>query len=139
MMRLTKLLPWLLLLAAGTAKAEMACGDLLAGLGKKPDFLVYQGCKPEMGLQDQPLVARYKVTGRNAQKAERYLQRSYGLPELKRYCCIWDSTLHSWRDRRTGVAYMLVMASGETLVRTRAGWPKIDFFEVSVKAYAHDP
>ena len=138
-MQLAKFLPLLLLLAAGTAKAELACGDLLARLGQKPAFLVYQGCKPEMGLQDQPLVARYTVTGRNAQEAERHLRRRYGLPELKRYCCVWDSTPHSWRDRRTGVAYMLVMASGETLVRTRAGWPQIDFFEVSVKAYAHDP
>ena len=31
-MRLARLLPWLLLLAAGTAKADLACGDLLAGL-----------------------------------------------------------------------------------------------------------
>ncbi len=138
-MRRAKLLPWLLLLAAGTAKAEPACGDLLARLGQKPDYLVYQGCKQEVGLQDQPHVARYKVSGRNAQKAERYLQRHYGLPELKRYCCAWDSTLHSWRDRRTGYAYMLVMASGETLVRTRADWGQIDFFEVSLKQYVHDP
>ena len=138
-MRLARLLPLLLLLAAGAAKAELACGDLLAGLGKKPAYLVFQGCQAEMGLQDQPLVARYRVDGRHALQAERHLQRHYGVPELKRYCCMWDSTPHSWRDRRTGVAYMLVMASGETLVRTRADWPQIDFFEVSVKAYAHDP
>lgn len=138
-MRLAKFLPWLLLLAAGMAKAELACGDLLAGLGQKPDYLEYQGCEREVGLQDRPLVARYRVAGRHAHKAERYLQRLYGLPELKRYCCAWDSTLHSWRDRRTGVAYMLVMASGETLVRRRADWPQIAFFEVSLKAYAHDP
>ena len=138
-MPLRKLLPMLLLLAAGTVKAELRCGDLLAKLKDKPDYLVYQGCTQEMALQDQPFVARYRVEGKQARQAEAYLHRNYGLPELKRYCCMWDSTLQSWRDRRTGVAYMLVMASGETLVRTRADWPQIDFFEVSVKAYAHDP
>jgi hypothetical protein len=141
MMQPRKLLPVLLLLAAGTARAEvtLACGDLLANLKQKPAYLVYQGCTQEMARQDQPFVARYKVTGRNAQKAERYLHRNYGLPELKRYCCMWDSTQHFWRDRRTGIGHVLVMASGETLVRTREAWPKIDHFEVSVSAYAQDP
>ena len=138
-MRLHKFLPLLWLLAAGTAKAELACGDLLAKLKHTPGYLVYEGCKQEMALQDQPFVARYRVEGKRARQAEAYLRRSYGLPELKRYCCAWDSTPHFWRDRRTGIGYMLVMASGETQVRTRVAWPQIDHFELKVSAYAQDP
>lgn len=139
MMQLHKLLPLLLLLAAGTAKAELACGDLLANLKQKPAYLVYQGCTQEMQRQDQPFVARYRVAGKQARQAEQYLHRNYGLPRLQRYCCAWDSTPHSWRDHRTGIGHVLAMASGETLVRTREAWPKIDHFEVSVSAYAQDP
>ena len=139
MIQLRKLLPLLLLLAAGTVKAELACGDLLAKLKDKPDYLAYQGCKQEMALQDQPFVARYRVEGKQARQAEAYLRRTYGLPELKRYCCIWDSTPHFWRDRRSGIGYLLVMASGETQVRTRQAWPQIEHFELKVSAYAQDP
>ena len=139
MIQLHKLLPLLLLLAAGAVKAELACGDLLAALKQKPAYLVYQGCKQEMDLQDQPYVARYRIEGRHAQQAEQYLRRNYALPPLKRYCCMWDSSPHFWRDRRTGIGYVLVMASGETLVRTRKAWPKIDDFELKVSAYASDP
>ncbi len=138
-MPLRKLLPLLLLLAAGTVKAELACGDLLAKLKDKPDYLAYQGCKQEMALQDQPFVARYRVEGKQARQAEAYLRRTYGLPELKRYCCMWDSTPHFWRDRRSGIGYLLVMASGETQVRTRVAWPQIEHFELEVSAYAQDP
>lgn len=131
----------LLLLAAGSAKAEisLACGDLLAKLKQKPAYLVYQDCKQEMDLQDQPFVARYRIDGRHARQAEQYMLRDYGMPRLKRYCCMWDSSPHFWRDRRTGIGYVMVMASGETQVRTREAWPKIDDFELKVSAYAHDP
>ncbi len=139
MMRRLKFLALLSWLAAGAAQAELACGDLLTRLKHKPDYLVYQGCQQEMNLQDQPLVARYRVDGSHALQAERYLHSSYGLPELKRYCCAWDSSPHFWRDRRTGIGYMLVMASGETPVRTRKAWAQIEHFELNVSAYAHDP
>ncbi|MNT69202.1 hypothetical protein D3C72_2075070 [compost metagenome] len=79
------------------------------------------------------------MDGKHAQQAEAYLRRAYGLPRLKRYCCAWDSTPHSWRDRRTGYGYVLLMGSGETLVRTRDAWPRIDRFVVQVDGYAQDP
>ena len=139
-MRITKLLPWLLLLGAGGVQAaDLACGDFLSQLGKKPAYLVYQGCQQNRERQDQPFEARYQVDGRHARQAEAYLRRAYGLPRLKRYCCAWDSTLHSWRDRRTGIGYLLGMATGETLVRTRDAWSQIERFIVQVDAYAQDP
>ena len=134
------LLPWLLLLGTGTAQAgALACGDFLAQLGHKPTYLVYQGCQQNMARQAQPFEARYQVDGGHARQAEAYLRRVYGLPRLKRYCCVWDSTPHSWRERRTGIAYVMGMATGETPVRTRAAWPDIDRFVVNVDAYAQDP
>lgn len=138
-MRGWKLLVLLAWLMAGPAKAELACGDFLAALKPKPDYLIYKGCQQQMDRQDQPYVARYRVDGSHALQAERYLRHNYGLPRLQRYCCMWDSTPHFWRDRRTGIGHVLVMASGETLVRTRAAWPTVEHFEVSVSAYAHDP
>lgn len=139
-MRRVKLLAWLFLLAAGgTQAAELACGDFLAQLGRKPAYLVYQGCQQNRERQDQPFEARYEVDGKHARQAETYLRRTYGLPRLKRYCCMWDSAPHSWRDRSTGYGYVLVMATGETLARTRDAWPQIDRFVVQVDGYAQDP
>lgn len=138
-MRPHSYLPWLLLLATTGAKAELACGDFLAQLGKKPAYLVYQGCKQDRNRQSEPYTARYWVHGRHAYQAEAYLRRNYGLPQLKHYCCIWDSTPHFWRDRRTGIGYMLSMATGEELGKKRADWPTIDTFYVNVDAYAEDP
>ena len=141
-MRINKLLPWLFLLGAGGAQAaatELACSDFLSQLGKKPAYLVYQGCQRNMERQDQPFEARYHVDGKHAGQAEAYMRRTYGLPRLKRYCCAWDSSRHSWRDRRTGYGYAMVMATGETLVRSRADWPRIARFVVQVDGYAQDP
>ena len=139
-MPLAKLLPWLCLLAAGGAQAaELTCGDFLSRQGQKPAYIVYQGCQQNMARQDQPFEARYEVDGRHAQQAEAYLRRAYGLPRLKRYCCMWDSTRHSWRDRRTGYSYVMFMATEETPVRTRAAWPRIARFVVQVDGYAQDP
>ena len=139
-MPLAKLLPWLCLLAAGGAQAtELTCGDFLSRQGQKPAYIVYQGCQQNMARQDQPFEARYEIDGRHAQQAEAYLRRAYGLPRLKRYCCMWDSTRHSWRDRRTGYSYVMFMATEETPVRTRAAWPQIERFVVQVDGYAQDP
>ena len=139
-MRPARWLPWLFLLRAGGAQAApLACGDFLSRLGQKPPYLVYEGCQQNWERQDQPFEARYAVDGKHARQAEAYLRRAYGLPRLQRYCCMWDSTRHSWRDRRTGYAYAMFMATGETLVRTRADWPRIERFVIQVDAYAHDP
>ncbi|PHV16449.1 DUF4952 domain-containing protein [Janthinobacterium sp. BJB1] len=139
-MHATKLLPWLLLLGAGGAQgAPLACGDFLSRQGQKPAYIVYQGCRQNRERQDQPFEARYQVDGKHARQAEAYLRRTYGLPRLQRYCCVWDSTPHSWRDRRTGYGYVLGMATGETPVRTRDAWPQIGRFFVQVDGYAQDP
>lgn len=130
----------LLLLATGAAHgAGLACGDLLSSLAVKPAYIVYQGCQQNMDRQDQPFRASYHVEGRHARQAEAYLRRVYGLPKLQRYCCMWDSTPHSWRDRRSGYNYVMFMATAETLVRTRAAWPRIERFVIQVDGYAQDP
>nr|WP_255206330.1 DUF4952 domain-containing protein [Janthinobacterium sp. BJB401] len=61
----TKLLPWLYLLGA-----ELACGDFLSRLGKKPAYLVYQGCQQNR--------ERHEVGGKHAQQTEAYLRRCPG-------------------------------------------------------------
>lgn len=131
----------ILLAAAGQAQppAQLRCGDFLSELGKKPAYLLYKGCQQQPDRQDQPFSARYEVAGQHAQQAEAYLHRTYGMPLLKRYCCAWDSSLHSWRHKRTGIQYVLSMATEETLVRERTGWPAITRFYLNVDAYAHDP
>ena len=139
-MRITKLLPWLFLPGAGGAHgAELACGDFLSRLGQKPAYIVYLGCQQNRERQDQPFEARYEVAGKHARQAEAYLRQTYGLPRLQRYCCVWDSTPRSWRDRRTGYSYIFGMATGETPVRTRDAWPQIERFVVQVDGYAQDP
>lgn len=139
-MRPGKWLPWLLLLGAGGAQAgALTCGDFLSRLGRKPPYIVYQGCQQDMERQDQPFKASYHVDGRHARQAEAYLRRAYGLPKLQRYCCMWDSSQHSWRDRRSGYSYVMFMATAETPVRTRAAWPRIDRFVIQVDGYAQDP
>lgn len=137
--RVIRLLPVLLLIVVGCVKAETGCDDFLARLGNKPTFIEYQGCTQSIDRQGQPFSASYQVSGANASKAEKYLAQQFGLPPIKRVCCIWESTAHFYRDKQTHIGYFIGMASEETLINQRASWPTIDFFYISVDAYAEDP
>ncbi|MDN2709262.1 DUF4952 domain-containing protein [Janthinobacterium sp. SUN118] len=125
--------------AGGAQDAAPACGDVLAWPGRKPAHLVCQGCQQNRQRQDQPFEVRCQVEDQHALQADAYLRRAHGLPKLQRYCCMWDSTPHSWRDRRTGYGYVLLMATGETPVRTRAAWPRIGHVVVRADGYAQGP
>lgn len=133
------LLAALLMVFAGSARAELACDDFLAKLGHKPGFVEFQGCERSVDRQGQPFSASYQVSGANASKAEQYLKQQFGQPALKRVCCIWESTAHFYRDKQTDIGYFIGMGSGETLVHDRKSWPAIDYFYISVDAYAEDP
>lgn len=129
----------LLLISAGGAKAQPHCGDFLAQLSNKPEFVVLLECTQHNDIQGKPFVARYRVKGSDAHEAERYMRQAFGLPALRFMCCGWDSTLHFYRDEQTRRPYMIGMGSEETLVNTRDGWPVIAFFYISVSLFTEDP
>ncbi|WP_213936797.1 DUF4952 domain-containing protein [Pseudomonas sp. dw_612] len=136
---LLRLLAALLMIFASAAKAELACDDFLAKFGNKPAFIEFQGCEQSVDRQGQPFSASYQVSGANAAKAEKHLKQQFGLPALKRVCCIWESTAHFYRDKQTDIGYFIGMGSEETLVHDRKSWPSITHFYISVDAYAEDP
>ncbi|MGP0175214.1 DUF4952 domain-containing protein [Pseudomonas sp. NCHU5208] len=124
---------------AGCAKAELRCGDFLAQLSDKPDFVEFQGCTQDVDAQGKPFVARYRVKGSDAREAEQYMSRSFGLPTLQFICCGWDSTPYFYRDKATGQGYMLGMGSEETPINKRDAWPEIKYFYINVSLATEDP
>ena len=133
------LLPLIFLLSSCSSVAEPVCTDFLEHLSEKPNFIEYLGCKQEVDKQGAPLTATYRVLGSNAAEAERYLQSSFGMKDLKRYCCYWDSAPHFFRDESSDIGYFISMASEETTTREREHWRKIEFFYINVSAYSEDP
>ncbi|MBV4474045.1 DUF4952 domain-containing protein [Pseudomonas sp. B2M1-30] len=121
------------------ARAEFVCEDFLAKIGAKPEFVKFVQCSQDTERQGKPLVALYHVPGPDAANAEHYLNQRFGLPPLKRYCCIWESSSFFYRDRKTGVGYELAMASEETLVHERESWPAIGSFYINVLVYTEEP
>nr|WP_298145276.1 DUF4952 domain-containing protein [uncultured Pseudomonas sp.] len=133
------LLPLVLMLSSCSSLAEPVCTDFLASISEKPAFVEYLGCKQEVDKQGAPLTATYRVLGSSAIDAERYLQTTFGMEDLKRYCCSWDSTPHFFRDKSSGVGYLVGMASEETTIRTRELWREIEYFYINMSAYSEDP
>ncbi|WZB75365.1 DUF4952 domain-containing protein [Achromobacter insuavis] len=135
----TLLLPAVLLLPSAAALAQAAptpgCEDFLAALGDKPESIEYQGCRQELHGQGKPLVARYRLDGAAAVEVERYLRQRFDLQPLHYRCCGWEAPPQSWRDPRTGRDYLIVFASEETLVSSRARWDRIDNFHIRVELY----
>lgn len=129
----------ILLVLAGCAKAELRCGNFLAQLSDKPDSVEFLGCAQDVDAQGKPFVARYRVTGLDAPEAERYMSHDFGLPTLKFICCGWDSTPYFYRDKSTGLGYMLGMGSEETPINKRDAWPEIKFFYINVSLATEDP
>ncbi|MBK5527360.1 DUF4952 domain-containing protein [Pseudomonas sp. TH08] len=123
---------------AGNAMAEQQCGDFLAKLSDKPGFVEFLECTQDNKQLGKPLNARYRVKGSDALKAERYMSRSFAMPELRHICCGWDSTFFSYRDKNTQRWYLLGMGSEETLINRRESWSEITFFYINVSVTTED-
>lgn len=117
---------------ASAATAGQGCGDLLDRLGKKPPRARFNGCAFFPDEQGKPLRATYEVAGRDAAAVEAQLVRTTGLNRLKRSCCAWDAAPAGFSDA-AGRSFLITMASGETTISTRAGWPEIGAFYVTVQ------
>lgn len=128
-----------LLLGSCASKEKPACNDFLAYLSNKPHFIEYLGYEHEVDRQGAPLRANYRVAGVNAAAAERYMQSTFGMKDLQRHCCVWDSTPHFFRDEASGIGYIMQMGTQETKIRAREFWGGVDFFFISVSAYSEDP
>lgn len=128
-----------LLVSAGCAHVELRCGDFLAQLSDKPDFVEFLGCAQDVDAQGKPFVARYRVKGSDARESEQYMSRDFGLPTLQFICCGWDSMPYFYRDKATGLGYMLGMGSEETPINKRDAWPEIKFFYINVSLATEDP
>ncbi|WP_447919240.1 DUF4952 domain-containing protein [Achromobacter aegrifaciens] len=136
----------LLMAASGTAQAQTqtqaaptpGCEDFLEVLGGKPDYVEYQGCRPEFRAQGKPLVARYRLDGVHAAQAQEYLRQRFGMGPLRFRCCGWEAPMQYWRDPRTGREYMIAFASEETLYSDRAQWSLIDSFHLRVELYTEE-
>ncbi|TEA58462.1 DUF4952 domain-containing protein [Pseudomonas sp. CH235] len=123
---------------AGCAKAEQHCEDFLAKISDKPEFVELLTCTQDNDIQGKPLIARYRVKGLDALKAERYMNQSFGLPQLQHMCCGWDSAPFFYRDKKTRVGYMLGMGSEETPIDKRDSWSEIKYFYINVSLFTED-
>ena len=119
---------------AEPAKPAPRCGDFLARAGWRPPHVIYLGCQYQLDRQGKPLRARYRVEGRHAAAAEAYLRVRVGLERLKRVCCYWGAAPRQVRGA-DGRDYTVEMASGETLILTRAAWRRIPAFEITVETF----
>ena len=129
----------MLCIFAGSAKAQPSCKDILAILSDKPEFVELLQCTQDNDAQGKPFVARYRVKGSDALKAEQYMSQSFGLPKLQYICCGWDSTFYFYRDQETNLGYTLGMGSEETPVNDRDLWAQIKFFYINVFLFTEDP
>lgn len=129
----------MLSVSAVCAKAEPHCEDFLAKLSDKPEFVELLECTQDIDLQGKPFVARYRVKGTDALKAEQYMNQAFGLPKLQYICCGWDSTPYFYRDNKTHLGYMLGMGSEETPVNKRDRWSEIKTFQINVSFSTEDP
>lgn len=121
----------------GTTTATAGCADFLGAMHHKPAHLDFVGCTYRPGQQGKPLHATYRVAGRYAAATEDFLVHAVGLPRLKRSCCQWDAPPHGFTDAR-GHAFTITMVSDDTSVATRAAWPRIKMFEVTVETLTED-
>lgn len=115
-----------------------SCGDLLAGLHKKPKQLEFVQCKPRPDRQGKPLEATYRVKGANAAEVERYLSVAFAMKRLTNACCVWESGERDFQEK-DGHTYYLSMSSGETLITKRAEWKKIPYFYVEFCRETEEP
>ncbi|QVQ28917.1 DUF4952 domain-containing protein [Achromobacter deleyi] len=120
--------------AQGVAPPGMPCQDFLQALGRKPDGVEYLGCERHDDLQARPMIARYRVAGAAAARAEADLGLAFGMPPLEFACCGWGTKPHWWRDERTGLQYGLGMGT-ETPSYPRADWGRIPGFDITVALY----
>ncbi|MFJ6092073.1 DUF4952 domain-containing protein [Pseudomonas chlororaphis] len=128
-----------LLMLACSAQAEPVCGDFLAQIGNKPAFIEFLECHAEPELQTKPLRATYRLAGRDAQAAERYLGEQFRMPPLRRSCCIWDAPPGFYRDPHSQLGYSVFMSSAETFVDRRESWAEIDYFYLTLDLDTEEP
>lgn len=118
-------------------KPKQGCVDFLAQMHKRPAHLDYIGCSYLPGRQGKPLSATYRVEGRYAAATEAYLIRFVGLNRLKRSCCQWDSPRHEFRNAQHR-EFSINMVSAQAPARTRAQWPTIPIFQVTVETFTEE-
>nr|WP_246888690.1 DUF4952 domain-containing protein [Pseudomonas chlororaphis] len=128
-----------LLILASSAQAAPVCGDFLAQIGNKPAYIEFLECHAEPELQTKPLRATYRLAGRDAQAAERYLGEQFRMPPLRRSCCVWDAPPGFYRDPRSHLGYSLFMGSAETFVDRREAWGDIDYFYLTIDLDTEEP
>ncbi|HBE58733.1 MAG TPA: DUF4952 domain-containing protein [Cyanobacteria bacterium UBA11149] len=148
MVLITAFIGGFVLIFIGCNLINPACEDFLAKLGNKPEELEFAGCKKYKKFSLEALEARYKVTGKDAPKVERFLQQKFQMSELRFLCCGWEPVRRientnspgygSFRDSR-GYEYEVSMFSQETLIDERQDWQNIPFLYVDVTLYLEQP
>jgi hypothetical protein len=117
---------------------DKSCGDLLNALHKRPAYIQFVDCTERTDLQDSPLEARYRVEGRHAAEAERYLVKEFKIQKMSRTCCVWESNKNFYREAQKR-GFWISMGTDETLVDKRAEWPKIESFDITVDLFREEP
>ena len=137
---------WLVpLVAFGATRAwqglgKPTCADFLKNAGIQHEALKFKSCEPAFEAQIPVLRARYEIPGEHAAAIETQLERRYGMAPLKFVCCIWEPTggrSGQWVER--GYDMDVGMGSEETVYNTRAEWPKIKTFFVTVNLLLEEP
>ena len=131
------LLSCLLLLLSATVNAS-DYRDILAEFGSVPSVLNFKSCEHEKTGQEH-FVARYQVSGENAEQVEVWLKKYFNMKPLYFICCGWEAVDKSnpernadgashYIDAKNNQFYRMTMGSEEVLITERAQWPKIPLF-----------
>lgn len=129
-----------LLLACKNTSAASECQDFLKVLNKLPATAQYIGCEVKLDYQGSPMIASYKVAGKNASTVEAYLHKQFSTKiKLQRNCCIWEMPEEiSYQDSTSASLYRIQMHSEETPVRARDEWFKVDNFYLTVTTFTEE-
>ncbi len=123
---------------------SVKCGDLFMKYGEKPKELEFTMCKEGEG--QLILEAKYRVSGKEAEKVEQYLIKKYGLGKLKFICCGWEpengkrGQIKNVELTKINADYHLLITMFASAEKTDGGLElnrdKIRFFTVIVKLVA---
>lgn len=137
---LHKTLLWIgLVLVCGIGHAEPQCENFLRAMKKQPLHLDFVKCEQIREAQIEKLQATYRVRGAYAGPIERFFVQTANMPALRFICCVWEpwpthlklSRRGSYKNPR-GYDYEVTMFTDETLIDSRAKWPEIYYFWVTI-------
>lgn len=108
---------------------DLTCRDFLHEFdANAPDFFQYLSCEVDDKGQTRPVKVTYKIEGKYAKQAHKYIAETMGIGELRFICCYWGTNGYPstyFINPKDNLNYMVVFGSEETL---EYDWDKTTFY-----------